>query len=53
MCQTIRLSLLQLAEAEDFGALGVTLSPTGVRVDVFDDIEADGHGWHRYRPPCP
>lgn len=29
------------------------LSPAGVGVNVFDDVKADGHGWHRYSPPGP
>lgn len=47
------ISWLELAEAEDIGALRVPLSPTGVRVNVFDDVKADGHGWHHYRPAGP
>lgn len=32
---------------------GSTLSPTGVRINVFDDIKAYGHGRHGYCPPSP
>lgn len=29
------------------------LSSAGVCVNVFDDVEANGHGRHGYRPSCP